>query len=896
MSRASKPSSIARKIRISAYIFAGLLGLALVVPFLVDFSSFKPQIQSVIAQNVNAKVDFESARLQLIPSIGIKLKGVSLENTDPLFNGTKLFSVECLLVSAQLFALLTGKIVGHVEIDAPEFIIVKRGLKSNITALMKPSSPNSTSPVDQGSYSKTDTKVGARPITDPNDLSSSSAIKPAGLPDPQAQADVAAKALSETMAAIKEKVLIEGVYINGANITLRDLASVDASGAQVTAEPVRVRDLNIAVTNIGLDRDIKIRMDTKVDINEAGTSIKGPISVDKIVRVTMGGRGLEKATFVGKLSYDELLINYRDVFVKNPGIPLNMAFSGVLVPNDFNLETLVFNMHNIKIEAKAQVLNFVDPKLDADVKVANENLASLGDLLPKHKDMLVNGQLHLAAGVHGVISSLSTLEAKVDFDTKLAGTDLDIHLTSKGVSPFKGKLAVNSKRIDVDALIGPFQNKSGGPSTPQPPSKSTATDGKGNVAPGVAVDVDASQSAPNTLPVAESNSSAAVLKPATDFALTAEQKQTIQGTDAEVRVNLQEVNYTSQKLTNIIIDLDQKNLIGALNQFNIDGFGGKISASGKVDLASRPILFAIGFKMLEIHPEQVMAAIKPANKDLLVGRMNLDLAVTGSGTTVPTLNKTLNGSGSFRFLDGELHTKSIGSAMGEEFDQYLTTLSAGGAGQAIFDSAEKLLNSPLAKALGKSPPDIAKMKEQYQSSGKMKLTDKTSANKSLKDVNGKIEIKAGRVYVVSATTDSSGTMNFNSFFDLELKLGGTSVYTASAATIERLKSQSKYADLLLDDKNNLTIAMTLGGTIVEPKVTIGSAAMRESFTNKAKILIEKEVKAAAEVYLNSLMGGGAQKAEAAKKIDEAKAKAAEQLKSPENKKKAEAALKGLFGK
>ena len=33
--------------------------------------------------------------------------------------------------------------------------------------------------------------------------------------------------------------------------------------------------------------------------------------------------------------------------------------------------------------------------------------------------------------------------------------------------------------------------------------------------------------------------------------------------------------------------------------------------------------------------------------------------------------------------------------------------------------------------------------------------------------------------------------------------------------------------------------MTLGGTIVEPKVTIGSAAMREAFTNKAKILIEK---------------------------------------------------------
>ncbi len=879
MTNAPKTNTIALKLRIGAYCIAGFLFLALVLPFLVDFSSFKPQIQAVIADSLNAKVDFESARLQLIPSIGVKVKGVVVENTDPIFNGTKLFSVDSLVVNAQLFALLTGKVVGRVQIDAPEFIMAKSGLKNNITALMKPSPVGAKATDSSDKGAQVDSQGHAKV-----EAASESGTKPVPAVDPKADVE----AMAKTMATVKEKLLIEGVYINGANITIRDLANTETKESK---EPVRVRDLNVAITNIGLDRDIQIKIDTKVDINEAGTTVKGPISIEKTVHVTMGGSGLEKATFVGKLSYDELLINFREVFVKNPGIPLNVAFSGVFMPNDFNLESLVFNIHNLKVDAKAHVLNFADPNLTADVKVANENLASLGDLLPKHKDMLLNGNLHLDAGLHGAISSLGTLEANVNFDTKLAGTDLDIHLTTKGVFPFKGALAVNSKRIDIDSLVGPFQKNSGAKAGDSP----TSGDAKGGEGSSATAETGSSAttstSAPTAVP-ADPNAG----KPATDFALTAEQKKLIQGTDAEIRVNLKEIIYSSLKLTNVKVDLDQKNLVGALKEFNIDGFGGKISASGKVDLAPAPISFDGAFKMTEIHPELVMLVVKPANKDLLVGRMNLDLDVSGKGTTVPTLNKTLNGKGSFRFLDGELHTKSIGSAMGEEFDKFLSTLSAGGAGQAIFDAAEKLLNSPIAKAAGKNPPDIAKMKEQYQSSGKMKLTDKSSANKSLKDVNGKIEIKDGKIYVVSATTNTSGTIDFNSFFDLEMKLGGTSIFTASAATKERLKSQSKYADLLFDDKNNLVVAMTLGGTVMDPKVTIGSDAMRESFTSKAKVLIEKEVKVAAENYIKSLMGGGAQKAEVAKKVEEGKAKAAEQVKSPENQKKAKDALKGLFGK
>lgn len=834
-----------RTLKIIGSLLALLILAAIVVPFLVDLSSFKPQIQELVAEKVHARLDFTSARLHLLPTVGVKLEKVLVENTDPDFNGTRLFAVDSVMVHAKILPLLTGKLVGEVVIKSPEFTLARKGLKNNLTALAKPAQPGAA----QTAPAPTATPAPGKPT------------------DAKAQADI--------MAMIKEKVLIEAVTIDGADITIRDVATPEAQAK----EPVKIRDLNIKVTNIGLDRDIAIAIDTNVDVNEAGASVKGPIRMNKIVHVTMGGNGLEKATFSGKLSYDDLAINFRDAFVKAAGIPLNIAFQGAFVPNDFSLQQLIVNFHNLKVEAMAHVIDFKDPRLSATLKVANENLASLGDVLPKHRDMLINGQLHLDAGAEGTISKLDTFAIRLAMDTKLTGTDLAVKLATTGVMPFKGSLSVNSQKIDVDALLKPFMK----PGTTPP-----AVAAKPTVA-APAADTKAPAGAPQTAP-------------AKDFELTPEQKALIVGTNAEIRVNLREVIYAALKLTNIRLDVDQKNLVSSLQQFNIDGFGGKIAAKGKANLGDAPISFDGDFKMTDIHPEQVMLVVKPEHKDLLIGRMNLDLGVRGRGTTVPTLNRTLNGAGSFKFNEGQLNTPSIAAKMQEEFDHYVESLSVSGAGDSIINSAKKLLDSPLAKAAGKNPPDIDKLKDQYKNIAKVKLGEKTSTSKDLKDVAGKIEIKDGKIYIVTARTDSSGTMDVKSFFDLELKLGGGAVYTASDATKARLGSQSQYADLIMDDKNNLVIAMTLGGTVTDPKVGLALDGMRQTFQKKAQALIEKEVKKAAEDYIKNLMGGGGAKNAAAAKANEAKNKAQEEAKArgaeeaKKQQEKAKDALKGLFGK
>ena len=116
-----------------------LLGLALILPFLIDFSHFKPQIQAVVSGAVNAKVDFTSARLQVLPGLGVKIKGVTVENTDPVFNGTKLFAVDEVFFQTELMPLFQKQFRGEILIAKPEIVMARKGLQNNLGALAKPS-------------------------------------------------------------------------------------------------------------------------------------------------------------------------------------------------------------------------------------------------------------------------------------------------------------------------------------------------------------------------------------------------------------------------------------------------------------------------------------------------------------------------------------------------------------------------------------------------------------------------------------------------------------------------------------------------------------------------------------------------------------------------------------
>lgn len=813
-------------------VVALLIIIALVVPFLVDFNQFKPQIQDAVSQNLNAKLEFESARLQLFPAIGIKLTKVSIENTDPEFKGTILFSVDKLLVDAKLIPLFSKKVVGNVLIDKPEFVLAQKGVQNNLAALAKPAAPTPSAQAAAQTPAKAAT-------VDPK----------------QAAADQA-----KTMEFVKENVLIESVLIKSANVTIRDLA------AKTPKEPLRIEDFNLDVSNIGLDRDIRTELTTKISVKQPNTTVSGIFAIHLLDHIKMGANGLESATFDGKVDFDQLDINAMNAFVKAPGIPLNVQFKGVFKPNLFTLDDLVFNLHNLAVQAKANIQDFKVLNTLAEVTINNNDLTRLGEVLPQHKKMLISANMHLKAGANGPLSKPEVVKAFADFSAKLGTSDIDLHLKQTSLKPMQTGIVANSGHLDLGAMLKPFMPPEAKPGAA--PAAAPASAGKS----------PAPAAAPNA-------------PPPKDFELTPEQKETLAGANVSLKVNLKEILYDKLDIRDLIVDLNQLSLKTHLNQFSVKAFGGEVRTKGLIDLGVSPIAFQNDFNMINIRPEQVMEFVQPEHKDVIVGRMNIQLAASGKGSTIPTLNKTLNGNGKFKFLDGELNTPSIAGVMQKEFDKYV-----GGLANTGMDSIAK--NPLLAKAGIKTDEYKAK----FASVSKVQIQDRASRHESLKDKEGKIEIRNGRMYISSEQNQPSGKTNTQASVGLDMSLDGSIHFNASDATKKQMLAQSQYASLLFDKNNNLLIEGSLGGTVMDPKVGLKTDSLRSTFTDNARAMAEKELKGAAGNYLKQLLGGGKNDDDLKKKQDEAKQKADEERKKQEEeakekaKNEGEKALKGLFGK
>ncbi len=836
-----------KTVKILAYGFGFvllLIILAFAVPFLIDFNQFKPQIQQLVADKSYAKVDFESARLQIFPKIGINIKNFSVENTDADFAGTKLFTVGEVLVNTQFLPLLSKKIVGRVEIKKPEFMVAKKGLKNNITSLIKVD-PEAKPPAQNA---KTDQK---------------SANKNA---DPATQKD--------QMQFVKDNVVIEGIFVSNANVTIKNL---DDDGPST---PARVEDFNLSVTNIGLERDIKTEIATQIDLKKEDMSVSGPFLISMINNIKMNGSGLESATFAGKVDLDKLNINAKNAFVKNSSVPLNLQFQGVFKPTSLDLTAFSLQLQSLFVKAKVSIVDFKALVTNANVEVKNDNLTALGDVLPQHKKMLMDGKIYLLANLLGTMSKPETAKLDADLKLNLTGTDLLVgtHITS--VQPPKGAITVVSQNFDLGGLVKPFM----------PTTSLTKTAANATAEPG--------KNSPAASPVAGTTPDPHEPNTAKDFTLTKDQKKLLNGMDIAFKMNLRKILYDDVKIENFLVDIAQKSLKTQLNNFSVLAFDGTVQAKGLIDLEPSPIGFNQEFHLKNIKPEKLMAAVKPEHKDLIKGVVNLDLTAKGSGTTVPTLNKTLNGGGQFKFLSGQLNTPSIARIMQKEFDQFATSLATGSVSEGVLKSIDKILQNPMLKSLP-NKPSTAQLREKLATISKINIEDKASAQRDLKDVAGKITIKDGRMYLASQTTESSGNYAVDSSVGLDLSLGGTVIYHASEATKKRMLAQSSYANLLLDKQNNLVLQANLGGTAVDPKVSLKLEALKEIFTVNARSMFEKEGRKSGEDFLKKLIGGKKAEINAQSDEEKKKAKAEGEKKGEEAKKnleeEAKKQLKGLFG-
>lgn len=803
-------------------LLVALVSLALVLPFVIDLNQFKPQVKRAVSEAVHGEIEFDSIRLTILTGLGVRLTNVKITNTDPKFAGTTLFRVEDLTFRVDLMPLLSKRFEGYLSIDHPEIVVATAGVRNNLAALTKPS----VTPAEEEK------------------------AVPADAPPPSAEEKAKQEAMIEEF---KRNIVIRSVRIDDAQFLLK---KIEGKGQ----EPVRVNDLDVLITDIGLEKDIKAIISTDVDVKESGINLSGPIDLTLNTKVSTTGSKFEVATFSGKLNLDNFAINAMDAFVKKPGVALNTTFAGAARANSFDLDQLVFNLHNLAITAKANINDFQKLKTDAKVEVVNKNLAGLGEVLPQHKDLLVAGSLDLQATVTGLLSDLAQLKVGLDLKTQLTGSDLALKVTVPNAKAPVVRADVTSKRLDLGAILGPFMPKETAEKKPQAPAPKPS-------------------SSPSS-PPAEA--------PAKDFVLSQELKELLAPADIQANVNMEEILFNDLQIKKFRISTKLANMLAKLDPLALDIFEGRITMKGDVNLNAAPISFSGSVAMAGVQTQAIIKLIAPEHQELIEGKANVNLTVDGQGTTVPTLSKNLNGKGSFAFLEGQLNTGSVADKMGAQLDSFIAGSSVMKSAEGAFKKAESVLGNPALKKSGVLKGfNLADKKSQFNSASKIQVTDKLAIDSSLKDVKGDIEIKDGKIHITSKKASDAGVMDVNVSVALDSTLGGQAVFLASEKLKSNMLKQSKYASLFFDDSGNLKVPFQLSGLAADPKVAVNTSSIKNNFQGNANKLVEKEVQAELDKLKKGAVGA---KLQQAKEMLEQK-KSAMQAKIADEKKKQEAAAK-----
>lgn len=616
-----------------------------------------------------------------------------------------------------------------------------------------------------------------------------------------------------TADTLRERVLIKSIVVEEA------AAQVTVDGKQLAS----ISNLDLTIDNIGLDRDIKTRMMTKFAVSETGMNSGGVAKLDLTSRITSGDNTLFKElSLSGNLDFTEMTLNIKDLITKKAGHKLLLGFSGSATPQTLNLDRLDFQLLNISGVGKAAIANFSNLMTTANLAITSPDIASLSAMLPQHANLLQKASLDLQFELDGLLTDLAKTSARLDLKTDLTGSDIQTNVNMTSLYPAKGSIAVNSRKIDAGSLVKPILAAAPGQTSPD-----TRATGQ-----------NSENSSPETTPQQQ---------PTTDLSLSKELQNTLKPHSLTLDIDLKSVTWDRLNATGIKIKSSFQNLILALSEFSLQTLGGTLNSSGKIDLAASPVAFTGTVDLKNVSASETIAVIAPTQRDTLTGNLSLGLTVTANGTTLETLNKTLNGQGNYTLSAFTLSGASTRGMVSEAFGGFVNSLATGKSADKAFASVDKFLKSPLGQKIPEDKkPKVADLKRNLENIKTVKIPDKYLGDKKSSASSGRLEINQGKIHIKSDTSSDLGQFKLNATTSLTGNISGTADLVISESEKSSLIKQSEYVTLLLDQNKSLNLPFKLGGTASNPKLTLVSHGLTERFERNASTKLEQEARKAAE--------------------------------------------------
>src|SRR5215813_7858115 len=142
-------------LKVAGIIVVVIVLLAIVLPFLINVNSFRPQIESNISDALGRQVKVGNLSLSLL-SGGVEADDLSIAD-DPKFSSSPFISAKSLKVGVELIPLIFSKQlnVTHIDIDQPVVNLIRNQSGTwNFSSLgnqsAKPATP-AKKPVQSGS-------------------------------------------------------------------------------------------------------------------------------------------------------------------------------------------------------------------------------------------------------------------------------------------------------------------------------------------------------------------------------------------------------------------------------------------------------------------------------------------------------------------------------------------------------------------------------------------------------------------------------------------------------------------------------------------------------------------------------------------------------------------------
>ncbi len=765
-----------------AKVFGGLLGVLLVaiivLPFVINVDSYRPEIIKIANENINGKLDLGKLTLSLWGQIRIQVDGFTIADK----KGQSVVSAKDVFFHVPFAPLLSGNPVLTFKMKSPEIRVLKdKAGKLNVMSLMKPSSVKTKDEPSTPSTEKT--KLPA--------MASRAAL---------------------------------GVEMTQAQFSYRDEATKLVS---------EIKDLNLRIRSISLTKPSDFEIWASLDTRMGKTlAVQGPAKITGTLVPTFEGVDFKSGTLNVKADLDGVGISMPGLFEKKAGLATNLLLEVTVSPTAANLKSLKAVFFNVVVNGSGAVTQIDStPVFDLKLVAAQFELKPWSDLLPMLKEYELGGAAGFSADLGGTANS-PQYKASVDFKNftakapnlktqphfdgsirvvtdklenatitmKAPGNDLKI--VASVLSFAAPKIAVNVTSVgglDLDQLI----------EFPKTAAAKEAAPAAGNSGSGTGTGADAN---------ANASDFDALLDPLRQNELMA--KATL-----NARASLPFVTAKGVKMSamNALMTLNNLNL--ALDSFAMNVFDGKLFTSMAVALKPKTPTYRLKLEVTGLDMQKAVASQLSLFKNTVIGKANFKMEGTGASFNPDPAKKNLKVAGNMRIENATFTSIDIGRMASDGINKAIGDLSKtvpGLGGKTVpqlkTDTAYESVGSDFTIAGGKfSAPNFSA---------------KSRANKGI-DFNGATEV--GLLdYSLRANWEMVDTYNLTKARDLSVESNGIQVNPLLADGANPVRFPIKVGGTCFAPEINY-------GAVPEALAKVALNNVSKALAAKAKAEVQKQV-------------------------------------------------------